>query len=170
MRESFPRSLCSSASSADNLINRIRRNFRDALTPEKWKMSSANGAPLPFDRARQSSRAQGISFLTHAAVIAAMALMAMHPFKTAKTPDIGAARVLERLRFPSHFSSSTAPAPDPGAGSGGSHVEISTTAGNLVPLRSIQLVRPSLPPKQDVRMPVPPTIFDPAAAPVLIPV
>src|SRR2546429_2963424 len=115
MRESFPRSLFSSASSADNLINRIRRNFRDALTPEKWKMSSANGAPLhllPFDRARQSSRAQGISFLTHAAVIAALALMAMHPFKTAKTPDIGAARVLERLRFPSHFSSSTAPAPE----------------------------------------------------------
>ena len=173
MRESFPLSLFSSASSADNLINRIRRNFRDALTPEKWKMSSANGAPLhllPFDRARQSSRAQGISFLTHAAVIAAMALMAMHPFKTAKTPDIGAARVLERLRFPSHFSSSTAHAPDRGAGSGGSRVEISTTAGNLVPLRSIQLVRPSLPPKQDVRMPVPPTIFDPAAAPVLIPV
>ena len=173
MRESFLRSLFSSASSADNLIKRIRGNFRDAWTPEKWKMSSANGAPLHllrFDRGRQSSRAQGISFLTHAAVIAALALIAVHPLKTAKTPDTGAARVLERLKFPSHFfSSSTPPAPDPGAGRGGGRVQIPTTVGNLLPLASIQLVRPSLPPKQDVHMPVPPTIFDPAAGPVLTP-
>src|SRR5437016_1077167 len=170
MRESF---LDSSASSEDNLINRIRRNFRDALTPERWKMSSANGAPLHllhFDRARLSSRAQGVSFLTHAAVIAALALIAMHPFKTAKTPDTGAARVLQKLRFPSHFfSSSTRPMPDPGAGSGGGRVEIPVTDGDLAPLASIQVVRPSLPPQQDAHMPVPPTIFDPAAAPVLTP-
>jgi len=156
------------------LINRIHGNVRDALTPEKWKTSSANGAPLHlfcFDGASQSSRAQGISLLTHAAVIAALALIAMHPFKAAKTPDTRAARVLQKLRFPSHFfSSSTSPAPDPGAGSGGGRVQIPTTAGNLVPLASIQVVRPSLPPKQDVHMPVPPTIFDPAAASVLTPV
>jgi len=156
------------------LINRIHGNLRDALTPEKWKTSSANGAPLHllcFDGARQSSRAQGISLLTHAAVIAALALIAMHPFKAAKTPDTRAARVLQKLRFPSHFfSSSTRPAPDPGAGSGGGRVQIPTTAGNLVPLASIQVVRPSLPPKQDAHMPVPPTIFDPAAASVLTPV
>ena len=47
---------------------------------------------------------------------------------------------------------------------------VPATAGNLVPLASIQLVRPSLPPKQDVPMPVPPTIYDPAAASVLTPV
>ena len=174
MCQSFLRSLFSSASSGGGFIKRIRGNFAVALTSEKWQMSSANGAPLHllrFDRARQSSRAQAISFLTHAAVIAALALMAMHPFKTAKTPDTAAARVLERLRFPSHFfSSSTSAAPDPGAGSGGGRVRIPTTAGNLLPLASIQLVRPSLPPKQDVHMPVPPTIFDAAAAPVLTPV
>src|SRR5256886_16533933 len=153
MRESFLRSLFSSASSADNLIKRIRGNFRDAWTPEKWQMSSANGAPLHllrFDRPRQSSRAQAISFLTHAAVIAALALIAMHPFKTAKTPDPTAARVLERLRFPSNFfSPRTRPEPDPRAGSGGGRVQIPTTAGNPLPLASIQLARPSLPPKQD---------------------
>ena len=49
-------------------------------------------------------------------------------------------------------------------------MQIPATAGKLAPLAPIQLVRPSLPPKQDVRMPAPPTIFDVAAAPVLIPV
>ena len=46
MRDSFVRSLLSSVSSRDNLIQRIRGNLRDALAPGKWKMSSANGAPL----------------------------------------------------------------------------------------------------------------------------
>ena len=49
-------------------------------------------------------------------------------------------------------------------------MQIPTTAGNLLPLVSIQLVRPSLPPKQDAHLPVPPTIFDASAAPVLTPV
>ncbi len=174
MRESFLRSLFSPARTRDNLINRIRANLRDALTPEKWKMSSANGAPLHllrFDSSPHASRAQGVSFLTHAAMIAALVLIAMHPFRAAKTPDDAATKVLQRLKFPSHLSpSSPSPAPDPGTGSGGGRVQIPTTAGNLVPLASIQLVRPSLLPKQEVHMPAPPTIFDPAAAPVLSPV
>ncbi len=174
MRDSFLRALLSSSSSPDNLINRIRANFRDALTPEKWKMTSANGAPLHllrFDRSPQASRAHGVSFLTHAAMITALALMAMHPFKNGKTPDTGTTKVLPGLQFPSHFFFPSAGSePDPGAGSGGGRVRIPTTTGNLVPLSSIQLVRPSLPPKQDVHMPVPPTVFDPAAAPILTPV
>ena len=83
MPQSFLRSLFSSASSGGGVIKRIRGNFAVALTSEKWQTSPANGAPLHllrFDRAGRSSRAQAISFLTHAAVIAALALMAMHPF------------------------------------------------------------------------------------------
>ena len=174
MRDSFLRSLFSSSSSRDNLINRIRANLRVALTPEKWKMSSANGAPLHllrFDGSPHASRAQGVSFLTHAAMITALALIAMFPIKSAKTPDNGATKVLQRLKFPAHFfPPSSGPRPDPGGGSGGGRVQIPATAGKLAPLAPIQLVRPSLPPKQDVRMLAPPTIFDPAAAPVLIPV
>jgi periplasmic protein TonB len=174
MRESFLHSLFSATSSQVNLIGRIRANSRDALTPDKWKVSSANGAPLHllhFDRSPRASRAQGVSFLTHAAMIAGLALIAMHPFKPRNTPDNSATKVLEHLKFPSHFfPTSSGAAPDPGSGSGGGRVPIPTTAGNLIPLASIQLVRPSLPPKQDVQMPVPPTIFDPAAAPVLTPV
>ena len=174
MRESFLHSLFSAASSQDNLIGRIRANFRDALTPVKWRVSSANGAPLHplrFDGAPRASRAQAVSFLTHAAMIATLALIAMHPFKPSKPPDNGPTKVLQSLKFPAHFfSPSAGSAPDPGAGSGGGRVQIPTTAGNFVPLASIQLVRPSLPPKQEMHVPVPPTIFDPAAGPILIPV
>jgi periplasmic protein TonB len=46
-------------------------------------------------------------------------------------------------------------------------VPIPTTAGDFASLASIQVIRPSLPPKQEEHLPVPPTIFDPAAEPVL---
>jgi protein TonB len=174
VRESLRHSVLSSESSRDNLINRIRTNFRDALAPEKWKMSSANGAPLHllrFDRSSRASRSQGVSFLTHAAIITALGFIALHPLNSAKSPDGGATKVLEYLKFPSHlFPESAGNTPDPGAGSGGGRVPIPATAGNLLPVSSIRLVRPSLPPKQEVHVPVPPTIFDPAAAAILTPV
>ena len=174
MRDSFVRSLLSSVSSRDNLIQRIHENFRDALTPGKWKMTSANGAPLHvlrFDSSAGASRAHGVSFLTHAAIILALALIATHSFKPASLKEKGGTKILRGLMFPSRlFAPSPGRAPDPGSGSGGARVPIPTTAGNLVPTASIQIVRPSLPPKQEVNMPVPPTIFDAAAAPVLTPV
>jgi len=174
MRDSFVRSLLSSVSSRDNLIQRIRGNFRDALTPGKWRMSSANGALLHllrFEGSARSSRAQGVSFLTHAAIIVTLAVLATHPFKSGRPPENGSRKVLRGLSFPSHlFAPSTGHAPDPGSGSGGGRVPIPTTAGDFVPPASIQIVRPSLPPKQEEHVPVPPTIFDPAAASLLTPV
>jgi periplasmic protein TonB len=80
-------------------------------------------------------------------------------------------KVLRGHTFPSRlFAPTTGRASDPGSGSGGGRVPIPTTIGNFVPLFSIQVVRPSLPLKQEEHMPVPPTIFDPASAPVLTPV
>jgi hypothetical protein len=123
MRDSFVRSLLSSASSSDNLIQRIRENFRDALTPGKWKVSSANGASLHllrFDSSARTSRAQGVSFLTHAAILVALALIAAHPFKPASPHENETTKVLRRLTFPSRlFAPSTGGVPDPGSGSGG---------------------------------------------------
>jgi protein TonB len=171
MRDSFLRSLFSPANSGDNLIARIRTNFRDALTPEKLKMTSANGAPLHMLRLDSSPRAngaQGVSFLTHSAMIAALALVVTHPFKDTKTAENGVTKILSGLKFPSHlFLRSGGSAPDPGSGRGGGRVPIPATAGNLLSPASIQLVRPSLPPKEEMHMPVPPTIFDPAAARIL---
>jgi periplasmic protein TonB len=174
MRDSFLRFKFPPANSEDNLIARIRGNFRDAFNAGKWKMSSANGAPLHlprFDSSPHASRSQGVSFLTHAAMISALTVIALHPLKETKNPENGATRVVPHLKFPPRFllpnSGSTS---DPGGGSGGGRVPIPTTAGNLVPLSSIQIVRPSLPPKEEMHMPVPPTILDPASAPILTPV
>src|SRR5437667_8410795 len=174
MRDSFVRSLLSSVNSRDTLIQRIRGNFRDALTPGKWKMSSANCAPLHLLRLGSpgySSRAQGVSFLTHAAIIVALALIAAHPFRPENPPENGVMKVLTGPTIPPRlFARSTGRAPDPGSGSGGDRVPIPTTAGDFAALASIQIVRPSIPPKQEEHMPVPPTIFDPTAAPVLTPI
>jgi protein TonB len=174
MPDSFLRFKFSPANSGENLIARIRGNFRDAFSAEKWKMSSANGAPLHllrFNSSPHASRSQGVSFLTHAAMISALALIALHPLKDTKNPENGATRVVPHLKYPPRFLlSNSGSESDPGGGSGGGRVPIPTTAGNLLPVSSIQIVRPSLPPQEELHVPTPPTIWDPAAAPVLTPV
>lgn len=171
MRESFLRSVQSLANSRDNLIQRVRGNLRDALAPTNWKASSANGAPLHllrFEKSPRERRAQGASFLTHAAIITVLALIALHPIKDTNTPEGAPRKAFQHLSFPPHFlAASTGTKPDPGSGSGGGRVPIPATSGSFAPLASIQLVRPSLPPKEEVHAPVPPTILDPNAAPVL---
>jgi protein TonB len=171
MRESFLRSEQSVANSSDNLIQRIQGNLRDALTPTNWKVSSANGAPLHllrFEKSSRERRAQGASILTHAAMITVLALIALHPIKDTNIPEGTSRRVFQHLSFPPHFlPASAGTKPDLGSGSGGGRVPIPAISGTFAPLASIQLVRPSLPPKEDLHLPVPPTIFDPDAAAVL---
>jgi protein TonB len=144
--------------------------LREALTPANWKVSSANGAPLHllrFEKSSRERRAQGASFLTHAAVITLLALIALHPVKDTNIPEDTPRKIFQHLSFPHFLPASAGTKPDPGSGSGGGRVPIPARSGNLVPLASIQLVRPSLPPKEHLHFPVPPTIFDPNAAPVL---
>lgn len=67
-----------------------------------------------------------------------------------------------------HFLSSLMGSrPSTGRGSGGGQILIPTTAGDFVPVSSLQIVRPSLPPKRESILPVAPTILDPSAPPVL---
>jgi protein TonB len=174
MRDPLSRAFSSLQASQDSWLHGVRDNLRQLLRPARIFPSSANGASLHlsrFDSAPRSRRAQGISFLTHAAMITALTLIASHPPKITKAPGNSATNVLDHLTFPRHlFPISTGAAPDSGSGSGGGRVPVPAIAGNLVPLASIQLVRPSLPPKQNVPLPVPPTIYDPAAPSVLTPV
>ena len=174
MRDFFSRSLSSRQDSSDNLITRIHANFQEALRPVRWKVSSANGAPLHLLRLQRSpraGRAQGVSFLTHAAVIAVLTILALHPGKPTGALPQDAKSIFEPLKFPtSLFARDAGPHPDAGAGSGGGRVAIPTTAGTPVPVSSIQIVRPSLPPQQESHLPVPPTILEASAAPVLTPV
>ena len=174
MRDPLSREFSSLQPSQDSWFQRVRGNFQQLLTPARIFPSSANGAPihlLRWGKSARSGRAQGVSLMTHAAIIMALALIAMHPLNRAKSSDGEATKILQHLKFPSHFFlTSATKTPDPGAGSGGGRVPVPTTVGNLAPVSSIQIVRPSLPPKQDVHVPAPPTIFDPAAAAILTPV
>jgi TonB family protein len=174
MHDPRSHSFSSHQQTQDSWLHRVRDNFHQLLTPARGFPSSANGAPfllLRLGSSAHANHAQGVSFLTHAAMIAALALIALHPLRHTNPSGRPATTVLEHLTFPAHFfSASIGTASDPGTGSGGGRVPIPATTGNLLPLSSIQLVRPSLPPKQDVQLPVPPTIFDPAADPVLTPI
>jgi protein TonB len=171
MRDPLSRSFAALQSSRDSWFVRVRENLRQFLTPGSFLPSSANGAPIhlpKWERSARAGRAQSVSFLTHAAMITAIALMSLHSFQATKPPENGGTKVAPGLRFPPHFLlSPLGSTPDSGSGSGGGRVPIPTTMGNLLPTSSIQIVRPSLPPQQDAQMPVPPTIFDPAATPVL---
>jgi len=172
MHDPVTRDFSSFQSSQDSWIHRVRDNLRQVFTPVRIFPSSANGAPfdlLRFGSSPRARRAQSVSFLTHAAMIAALALLVVHPIKRTDGPG-NIPTVLEHLTFPSHFFvTNTGAAPDSGAGSGGGRVPIPATMGNLLAASSIQLVRPSLPSKQDVQLPVPPTILDPTAGPILTP-
>jgi len=171
MRDPLSRDFSALQPTQDSWTRRVRENFHQVLTPARIFPSSVNGAPihvLKLEMSTRHSRAQSVSFMTHATIIAVLALIAAQPLKITKDQHNSARKVLDHLTFPSHsLPKSTDIAPDPGSGSGGGRVPIPTTVGNLVRSSSIQLVRPSLPPRQDVNMPVPPTIFDPAAAAVL---
>jgi protein TonB len=171
MRDPLSRDFSALQPTEESWIRRVRENFHQVLTPARIFPSSANGAAihvLKLEMSTRHRRAQSVSFMTHATIIAALALIAAQPLKITKDQRHSATKVLDRLTFPSHsLPESTDIAPDPGSGSGGGRVPIPTTVGNLLPSSSIQLVRPSLPPRLEVNMPVPPTIFDPAAAAVL---
>ena len=171
MRDPFCRPFASLSSSRDSLLQRIRENFRQAFAPVRIFPSSANGAPLHallWGRSARSNRAHSVSLLTHAVVIAALLMAAVHPSSGdpnripsgPKVPGIlPAPRDLLDVLRSLH--------PSDGRGSGGGRTPIPTTTGNFVPVSSIQIVRPSLPPKRESILPVPPTILDPAAPPML---
>jgi len=165
------RCLSSLPSSTDSWFLRVRENLRQLFTAVPLFPSSANGAPIHLLEHKGSPRiirAQTVSLLTHAAMIAALAFAAMHLYRSAKPSGAGVTTVQSHLKFPrSLLARGIGLRPDEGAGSGGGRTPTPTTAGNLVPASPIQLVKPSLPVRQESQILVPPTILDASAAPVL---
>jgi periplasmic protein TonB len=171
MRDPLSRFLASGMRAQDSWLDRVRDNFHQFLSPTRIFPTSANGAPihlLKFERSKRSGRAQSLSLLTHATLIAALALLVTHPpgGKQDSTPlgprfihSLPAPKDLLNVLRGSH--------PSDGRGAGGNQNPIPATRGDLVPVSSIQLVKPSLPPKRETELPVPPTILDPKALPVL---
>lgn len=156
---------------ADTWLNRVRENLAQLIVPAHFKPSAANGAPihlLKFDKTLRPARAQGASFVMHVVVFAVLLILmakANDGFRPA-APGIGTAPTTINI---SASVIRTVTHADDGGGKGGNHNPVPATHGNLPPFSSILLVRPTIPPNQNHALPVPPTILDPNAAPVLTP-
>lgn len=178
MRDPLLRSLsgrdaATEPSPANSWLSRVRDNLGQLLVPSHLNPSSANGAPihlLKFDKSLRPARAQGASLLTHAGLFVLLFFLLTQgsvrpPIKagqdtTPLSPPIFSRTVLRSL---------TAERPSDGGSRGGGQNPIPPTRGNLPPLSSVVLVRPTLPQEQHPKLPEPPTIFDATAASVLTP-
>jgi protein TonB len=173
MRDPLSREFSSLQPSQDSWFKRVRDNFQQFLTPARIFPSSANGAPIHFLKVDQSNRcghAQSLSFLTHATVIAALVLLAAHPPSGKPGPFPPRPPMIRSFPAPKDLLNVLRGThPSDGRGAGGNQNPIPATRGNLIPVSAIQIVKPSLPPKRETELPVPPTILDPKTLPVLRP-
>ncbi|HEV2728868.1 MAG TPA: energy transducer TonB, partial [Terriglobales bacterium] len=151
-------------------LQRIRENFHQAFAPVRMFPTSANGAPLHslhWERSPRLTRAQSVSLVTHAAIIGTLLLLAVPARQIAILAPPGV-KIPPQTPTPRDlWTAMMGRSPSDGRGSGGGKTPIPATTGNLVPVSSIQIVRPSLPPKRESIVPIPPTILDPAAPPAL---
>jgi periplasmic protein TonB len=170
MRDPLSRQF-SALTSGDSWLHRVRENLRQLFVPVRVFPSSANGAllhALKWERSPRSSRAQGASLLTHAAIICILALLALRPAIKKNRDDSqfsGPGSVLTAP--PDLFKALRSLQPDAGSGSGSGHDTLPTRAGNLPMISSIQLLKPTLPQNPHPEVPVPPTILDASAPRVL---
>ena len=160
-------------SASDSWFVRVRENFRQVLTSTRLSPSSANGAPihlLKLSRTGKAGRAQTASLLTHAGVVAAIALFAMQTRTTMKPPrpfvDVDQGSFV--LKAPSDLIVSK---PSLGHnGGGGDNNPVPANHGLLAPRSPIQLAPPRLPDDANHLLPVPTTILDLQAPPIITPV
>jgi protein TonB len=176
MRDPFLRSLTGKSAatespSTESWWNRVRENFGQLLIPVHLKPSSANGVPihlLKFERSLRPARAQGASLLTHAAVFTVIAILLANTKGGPTQVSPGETTTLGPVTYSAPLIRSlTSEHPADGGARGGEQNPIPATRGDLPPLSSIVLARPTLPQEQHPNLPEPPTIFDPRAAPVL---
>jgi len=103
MRDPLFRCPSSLSSSTDSWFLRVRENLRQLFTAAPLFPSSVNGAPIHLLEHQGSPRiirAQTVSLLTHAAMIAVLAFAAMHFYRSAKPSEAGVTKVQPHLKFP----------------------------------------------------------------------
>jgi periplasmic protein TonB len=150
---------------------RVRENFGQLFVAARFSASSANGAPLHLlksEKSPRARRAQSVSLAIHAAVITLLALLAIHPPSRVLDRAVQNSRIFSPIPIPEAIWNGQAGAhPSAGSGSGGDENPLPATHGNLPTFSSLQLVKPTLPDQREHLLPVPPTILDLTAAPVL---
>lgn len=171
MRDPLSRRFLALPSPNDSWLQRVRENLRQLLDPVRVSPSSANGAPLhalKWESSPRSSRAQGVSLLTHAAIICILALLAFTPTKK-PSEDSPLGQLRRILTAPPDLRDALrAGQPNAGSGSGSGHDTLPPRVGNLPTISSIQLLKPTLPQNPHPEVPVPPTILDASAPRVLM--
>lgn len=174
MREPAFRPWASLSCSRDSFLRRIRENLEQALAPARTFPSSANGAPLHalrWERSPRSSRAQSASLLTHAILLTALLLVAVHPPGPSHNREPIGKAVPGILPTPKDLLNLfRGQSPKGGTGNGGGNDLLPPTEGNLPARSSIQFLKPTIPRHPSPELPVPPTILDASAPRVLSPV
>jgi len=171
MRDPLSHDFSSLQASRESWLHRVRDNFQQLLRPARNFPSSANGAPIHFlkwEKSARAGRAKSASFLTHAAIIFALAMAALHPPGRQHNLVPLGGHAPNFLPLPANLLDSLrGHRPAQGSGSGSGQDSRPTRQGNLPAISSIQLLRPTLPQNQNPEMPVPPTILDALAPRVL---
>ena len=150
-------------------LTRVRENFCQLLTPTGLSPSSSNGAPihlLKLDRSGQASGAQTVSLLTHAGILLALVFFAVQS-RTSK--PLSAALIdtaHNRLIFAPSIDVVSSPSRGHNGG-GGDNNPIPATHGLPAPRSSVQLAPPRLPDNLNHPLPVPVTILDAQAPPMV---
>jgi protein TonB len=155
---------------SDSWFTRVRENFRQAFASPRLTHSSSNGAPihlLQLDPAGKGGRAQTASLLTHAAIIAVLALLAIQTHTTTVTKTGGIDVIPGHLSFspPSAFSTDHASLGHNGGG--GERNPMPATHGFLAARSSLQLAPPRLPDNVARVLSVPVATLDENAPPIV---
>ncbi len=174
MRDPLSRDFSSLQPSEDSWVHRVRENCRQLIRPSRISPSSANGAPIHLlvqGKSARSGQAHSVSILTHAAIIASLVLVAMHPPGEKPNPVSPSAMIHSVLPMPRDLLDTLrGHNPSGGTSSGMGHDLLPPTQGNPSPRSSIQIVKPMIPQNQHPETPIPPTILDASAPRILTPV
>jgi protein TonB len=158
----------------DSWLHRVRENFHQLITPARISPSSANGAPIHVlvkGKSARSGQAHTVSVLAHAAIIASLAVVAIHPPGKKPDPWPSSDKIPSVLPMPRDLLDALrGHNPNGGTSSGMGHDFLPPTQGNLPPRSSIQIVRPMIPQNLHPETPIPPTILDASAPRILTPV
>jgi protein TonB len=155
---------------SDSWFTRVRENFRQAFASTRLTHSSSNGAPIHLlqpDPTGKAGHAQTASLLTHAAIIAVLALLAIRTHSTVVTKNGGIDVIPGHLLFspPSEIANTHASLGHNGGG--GEHNPVPATHGFLAPRSSLQLAPPRLPGKVTHVLAVPVATLDESAPPIV---